>query len=35
MLPRKCLDKRLLLVEDDFASREMLSMILAGEGMPL
>jgi two-component system chemotaxis response regulator CheY len=32
MLPTKCHDKRLLLVEDDFASRELLSMILAGEG---
>jgi CheY-like chemotaxis protein len=32
MIPGKCPDRRLLLVEDDFASREALSMILGSEG---
>ncbi len=32
MMPRNCPNKRLLLVDDDFATREVMSMILAGEG---
>jgi CheY-like chemotaxis protein len=32
MMPRNHPDKRLLVVDDDFATREVMSMTLAGEG---